>query len=132
MAMAGAAPDQADSADVAIFLCKRNDPFPECVEGEATEERRAEIRRTLGALAEVVSVGFENSQEAYEKFEAEYRENTVLMSAIRVEDMPESFRVRVADPADRRMSGRVKEAVEGLPGVSHVADQFCLLHKEEC
>ncbi|GAA3443014.1 hypothetical protein Pve01_38200 [Planomonospora venezuelensis] len=132
MAMSGTTSDQADSVDVSIFLCKRVDPFPECEEGEATEERKAEIRRTLDALPEVKYVHFEDQRVAYESFKAEYRENTVLMGAIQVEDMPESFRVRVVDSADRQMIGTVEEAVQGLPGISNIVNRFCLLHKEEC
>ncbi|MBG0814473.1 permease-like cell division protein FtsX [Planomonospora sp. ID82291] len=132
MSMVGAAPESADTVHISVFLCKRLDPFPECAGEEATEARRVEIRRTLDALPEVESIVFEDMRTAYANFTAHNRENTVLLRAIQVEDMPESFRIRVVDPADRRMREKVKAAVQGLPGVSNVVDSFCLFHREEC
>jgi cell division protein FtsX len=132
MAMAGVVPEATDMAQVSVFLCKDPDPFPQCAGNWATGVHKEEIRRTLDALPEVETVVFEDRRTAYVNFRAQNRENTVLMNAIQMEDMPESFRVWVVDPADRRMSEKVRKAVEGLPGISNVVDSFCLLHKEEC
>ncbi|GGL46484.1 permease-like cell division protein FtsX [Planomonospora parontospora] len=132
MAGTGGVPERTGMAQISIFLCKDPDPFPQCAGNGATEAHKAEIRRTLDALPEVEAVVFEDRRTAYANFRAQNRENTVLTSAIRVEDLPESFRVWVVDPADHRMSEKVMEAVEGLPGISNVISSFCMLHKEEC
>ncbi|GAT69255.1 cell division protein FtsX [Planomonospora sphaerica] len=132
MAMAGAAPERTGMAHISVFLCKAHDPFPQCAGDGVTETGKEEIRRTLDALPEVEAVVFEDRRTAYANFRAQNRENTVLMSAIQVEDMPESFRVWIVDPADRRMSEKVRGAVAGLPGISNVVDSFCLLHSGGC
>ncbi|MBG0819802.1 hypothetical protein HS048_03420 [Planomonospora sp. ID91781] len=132
MAMAGAAPERTGMAHISVFLCKAHDPFPQCAGDGVTETGKEEIRRTLDALPEVEAVVSEDRRTAYANFRAQNRENTALLNAIRMEDLPESFRVWIVDPTDRRMSEKVRGAVAGLPGISNVVDSFCLLRSGDC
>ncbi len=51
------------------------------------------------------------------------QEQQALLSAIRVEDMPESFRILPEQGADW---DAIIAAAKALPGVSNVVDQRCL------
>ncbi|GAA2906443.1 permease-like cell division protein FtsX [Streptosporangium fragile] len=117
----------ADKVEVSVFLCKKNDPFPQCKgSGGVTAQERAELETTIKAMPQVESVQFENADAAYKNFREQNANNTVLLSAIQVEDMPESLRVKLKDP---ETYGAVIEALKGAPGVSNVVNQKELLEK---
>ncbi|MEU8201987.1 permease-like cell division protein FtsX [Streptosporangium sp. NPDC049046] len=121
MAMSGV--EQPGDADVAVFLCKQDDAFPTC-DHAITEDEKAEIRRTLEARPEVERVLFEDRRQALEKFRSYNADNSTLLKAIAVEDMPESFRAWLRPEAD---SKAVARAMGELPGVSNAIDTPCML-----
>ncbi|MFF0308731.1 permease-like cell division protein FtsX [Streptosporangium sp. NPDC004379] len=124
MAAGGAGPW--GRAEVSVFLCKRQDPFPSCGGKGITEAEREELRRTLAGRPEVEGVIFEDQQKAWENFRRQNTNDTALIDAIRPEDMPESFRVGIREDAD---SGAVARAAGEMPGVSNAIDQPCLLRR---
>lgn len=117
----------ADKVEVSVFLCSKNSPFPSCKgSGGVTAKERADLEATIKGMPQVESVQFENADAAYKNFQEQYKNNTVFLSAIQVEDMPESFRVKLKDP---ETYGVVIEALSGAPGVSNVVNQKELLEK---
>ncbi|MEV6863330.1 permease-like cell division protein FtsX [Streptosporangium subroseum] len=116
-----------DKVEVSVFLCKKNDAFPQCkTSGGVNEQEQADLKAEIEAMPQVEQVTFENAAEAYKNFRTQNANNTVLLSAIQVEDMPESFRVKLKDPDTY---GAVIEALNGRPGVSNVINQKELLEK---
>ncbi|GIH89796.1 permease-like cell division protein FtsX [Planobispora siamensis] len=117
----------ADKVEVSVFLCKKNDPFPQCKgTGGVNEQEQAALRATIEAMPQVQQVEFEDAASAYENFKVQNANNTVLLSAIQVEDMPESFRVKLKDP---NAYAAVIEELKGAPGVSNVINQKEILEK---
>ncbi|GAA2992447.1 MULTISPECIES: permease-like cell division protein FtsX [Streptosporangium] len=116
-----------DKVEVSVFLCDKNSPFPSC-KGSAgiKEEEKAELKATIEAMPQVQQVTFESEAEAYEKWKNDNNSNPVLISAIQVGDMPESFRVKLKDP---NTYDAVIEALSGAKGVSNVVNQKLLLEK---
>ncbi|GIH74565.1 permease-like cell division protein FtsX [Planobispora longispora] len=114
-----------DKVEVSAFLCKKNDPLPSCKGSKGvTEQARADLQTRIQGMAQVESVEFENSATAYENFRKTYGENDVLVKAIQVEDMPESFRVKVKNPEEY---GTVIDELQSVPGISMVVDERELL-----
>jgi cell division transport system permease protein len=116
-----------DKVEVSVFLCKKNDAFPQCkTSGGVNAQEQADLKAEIEAMPQVEAVTFENAAEAYKNFRTQNANNTVLLSAIQVDDMPESFRVKLRDPDTY---GAVIEALNGRPGVSNVINQKELLEK---
>ncbi|MEU9830489.1 permease-like cell division protein FtsX [Streptosporangium sp. NPDC048047] len=116
-----------DRVEVSAFLCKKNDPFPQCKgSGGVNAQEQAALKQRIESLPQVESVSFEDAAHAYEVFKSQNAGNTVLLSAIRAEDMPESFRVKLKDPDTYPA---VIEQLKGAPGVSNVVNQKELLEK---
>ncbi|GAA3117751.1 permease-like cell division protein FtsX [Planomonospora alba] len=114
-----------DKVEVSVFLCKKNDPFPQCKgSGGVDAQEQAELKAQIEAMEQVERVDFEDAATAYENFKAQYADNPVMISAIQVEDMPESFRVKLKNP---ETYGEVIENLKGAPGVSNVINQKELL-----
>jgi hypothetical protein len=102
-------------ADVSVFLCTANDPRKSgCADGAVTDGQREEIRRFLEASPDVAKVFYESAEEAYAAFS---RTHPSQKDDIEPEQMPTSFRVKLADPA--RFSDDVA-SLAGRPGVSMV------------
>jgi len=117
----------ADKVEVSVFLCKKDDPFPQCKgSGGVNAQERAELKGEIEGMPQVEKVDVEDAAQAYKNFRAQNANNTVLLTAIQVEDMPESLRVKLKDPD---AYATVIEAVKGAPGVSNVVNQRELLEK---
>ncbi|MEV0752732.1 permease-like cell division protein FtsX [Streptosporangium sp. NPDC050280] len=125
VAMAMSGPEQSGYADVSVFLCKQDSPFPIC-DHAATEDEQEEIRRALEVRPDVERVFFKDSQQAWKEFQSQYADNPALREAIAVEDMPESFRAWLRPGTDSRAVAR---AMGELPGVSNAVDTPCMLRK---
>ncbi|MGW5263146.1 permease-like cell division protein FtsX [Microbispora sp. NPDC004025] len=118
---AGVAAASSDRVDVSVFLCTNHSPFESCTGGAATAREKGNIRRALEARPDVRTIVFEDRRAAFENFRRQER-NAELLKAVGVEDMPESFRIKVAPGADPLA---VVRAAEDLPGVSTVIDERC-------
>ncbi|WP_406318427.1 permease-like cell division protein FtsX [Streptosporangium sp. NBC_01639] len=114
-----------DKVEVSVYLCKKNDVFPVCKgSGGVNAQEQAELKTKIEAMPEVQRVEFEDAAAAYKNWRAQNASNTVMLSAIQAEDMPESFRVKLKDP---KTYPAVIQNLQGTPGVSNVINQQALL-----
>jgi len=119
-------------AEITVFLCQRDSLLPACAPGPQREGRAAtkadkdSVVALLRAVPEVASFVFEDQETAFKNFKEAYADNEALVGATRVEDMPESYRVRVKARADR---SELVRALSRQRGVGSVVDQRCLAQK---
>ncbi|MEU4831954.1 permease-like cell division protein FtsX [Streptosporangium sp. NPDC023615] len=115
-----------DKVEVSVFLCDKNSPFPNC-KGSAgiKENERAELEAMIKALPQVESVTFESEAQAYQNWK-DRTNDPVMVEAIDVADLPESFRVKLKDPDTY---DAVIDTIKGAKGVSNVVNQKALLDK---
>ena len=115
-----------DRVEVSVFLCgKASDPKV-CPAGAVTPEQRTQIEASLNGLTGVVeNVFYESQQDAYNRFKEQFK-NSPILENVTPESMPESFRVKLANPED---FAKVAAAVGTSPGVEQVQDQRKLLEK---
>ncbi|MFI6499861.1 permease-like cell division protein FtsX [Nonomuraea typhae] len=105
-------------ADLSVFLCGKSSPVAPCKGKVITADERDRIRRALDEAPGVQSVMFEDQRAAYKNFIASGFSDSIK-KAVRVSDMPESFRVTFVPGAS--YEGLVTE-VKAMPGVSEVVD----------
>lgn len=114
-----------DKVEVSVFLCKKNDAFPQCKgSGGVNAQEQAALKTQIESMPQVERVEFEDAAKAYANFRAQNAGNTVMLSAIQVGDMPESFRVKLKDPDTY---GAVIDSLKGAAGVSNVVNQKAIL-----
>ncbi|MEU0516960.1 permease-like cell division protein FtsX [Streptosporangium sp. NPDC006007] len=113
--------------EVSAFLCKKNDAFPSC-KGSAgvSAQARTDLMKMIQAMPEVQQVDFENAAAAYENFKSMYAENTIMLEAIQVQDMPESFRIKLRDPEKYTA---VIDSLKSAQGISAVVDERKILDR---
>jgi cell division transport system permease protein len=115
-----------DKIEISIFLCAKDTRGDQCDPGQdVTQGQKDEIRRTLEANPEVAPGGiyFETKQEAYAEFQRAY-EGSPIQDSLAVEQMQESFRVKLKNPEEYQ---GVVSSVVGLKGVQKVQDLHQLL-----
>ncbi|MEV4378662.1 permease-like cell division protein FtsX [Streptosporangium sp. NPDC049644] len=100
-----------------VFLCKDQDSFKQCRKRGITAKQKRALEARLRAMPEVAEVEFESREEAYATFREQNADNKVLLSAIWLEDMPESFKGRLHRWRDLAPFG---SAMNKVPGVSNV------------
>jgi cell division transport system permease protein len=116
-----------DKVQLSAFLCKKNDVFPACKgRGAISDAEKQTLKSKIEAMPQVEQVFFEGQEKAYENFKATYSNNSVFLSAVKVDDMPESFRVKLKNPNDYKAAF---DALTGSPGVSNVVNDQQLLDK---
>ncbi|HEY8533610.1 MAG TPA: permease-like cell division protein FtsX [Micromonospora sp.] len=101
--------------NVAIFL-----------DDEITEERRAALDAELRADPLVREVLFETREMAYNKFKELYRDAPELVNAVKPEQLPQSFRVKLKDPTQYN---QIFEKYKDAEGIDEIIDQRRLLEK---
>jgi cell division transport system permease protein len=115
-----------DKVEVSVYLCKKDSPFPACKNrGAITQEEKAALEAQIRAMPQVESVEFVNQAQAYKVFQGS-ETNTVLRQAVKVADLPESFRVKLKDPDQ---SAAVMTSLEGAAGVSSIINTKDLVDK---
>lgn len=112
-----------DRLQITVFLCNETSRSPNCSEAEVTDEEKAAVRQVLETNPEVASFYGQSKQEAFDTWKKVYisKDDTEqqIYSAVTVDDMQESYWVRLKDP--REFEG-VKSAVAGMSGVDNVRD----------
>ncbi|MEV8631229.1 permease-like cell division protein FtsX [Streptosporangium sp. NPDC051023] len=117
----------ADKVEISVFLCKKNDPFPQCKgSGGVNQQEQAALKAQIEGMTQVQAVTFENAAQAYANYREQFKNDTVMLSVVQAGDMPESFRVKLKDP---NTYAAVIEALKGTPGVSNVVNQKEILEK---
>ncbi|MGW3347664.1 permease-like cell division protein FtsX [Nonomuraea rubra] len=124
---------------VSVFLCKAGTQLPACQarpaspeggDSKSTARGRSATPAQTKALQQVIQkmpgvreFHFENQAAAYENFKETFKDNQALVGATRVEDMPQSFRIKLN--ADAVVSKIVAE-LRRQPGVAQVVSNQCL------
>ncbi|MBX6382489.1 MAG: ABC transporter permease [Microbispora sp.] len=113
-----------NKVEVSVYLCVKNSAFAACKnKNGVTQEQRANLEQTIKSLPDVEQVTFESQTDAYKKWQQQ-EVNQTLLAVTKVEDMPESFRVKLKDP-DK--AAAVANSLKGQPGVSNVVNERDLL-----
>ncbi|TMR20602.1 ABC transporter permease [Nonomuraea turkmeniaca] len=115
-----------DKVEISVFLCNKGTAMPACNGKAITQTQTKALETHLEGLRGkgVREWFFEDQATAYQNFQEAYASNQALVKATQVEDMPQSFRIKVSDP-DNYQS--VIQAVQGQPGVSQVTDHKQLI-----
>jgi cell division transport system permease protein len=114
-----------DKIEVSVFLCGPLSDTPSCSAGVVTAAQRLEIQNDLKALPVVQTVYYESQSEAFERFQERFK-NSAIAQNVTVDQLPESFRVKLTDPTQFAV---VQSAFSGRPGVDVVQDQRSILEK---
>jgi cell division transport system permease protein len=113
-----------DKVELSVYLCTKGSSFPACRNrGAVSDEEKAALKQTIEQIPDVERADFENQAQAFKNFQAS-ETNQALLSVTTVEDMPESFRVKLKDP-DK--ASAVATTLQGQPGVSRIVNQRELL-----
>ena len=108
-----------DRVEISVFLCTPATAGDSCTPGaETTEAERQLVQQTLEENPEVAEVFFETKEQAFEEFQEAF-EGSPIQESLTVDQMQESFRVKLVDP--EQFEG-VVSSVAGLPGVQAVQD----------
>jgi cell division transport system permease protein len=114
-----------DKIEVSIFLCGNTSVAFTCT-GAITDAQRANVEAVLGSLAPTVQeIFYESSEDAYEKFQEQFAGSAILAN-ISPDALPESFRVKLDDPANFE---KVAAALQSVQGVESIQDQRQLLDR---
>ncbi|MFI7615851.1 permease-like cell division protein FtsX [Nonomuraea terrae] len=126
--------------DISVFLCQKGSSIPECGaklkprddgdflitkegKGTTTAQRKA-VLAVIEDMPEVESYVFEDRATAFENFRRAYRDNKTLLAATRVEDMPESFRLKLKEE-EAAAEGDVVAELRRQAGVGRVISGQC-------
>ncbi|MGN6744045.1 MAG: permease-like cell division protein FtsX [Amnibacterium sp.] len=115
-----------DKAQVAVYLCNGEVPSAHCGSGSATAAQIKAVGEQLGSptLKPFINkVYFENHQQAYKNFEAQFKGNPVA-DYVTPDLLNEAYWVNLKNP---NQSAVIAEAVGDMPGVDAVTDQRRLL-----
>ena len=114
-----------DKIEVSIFLCGNTSVAFTCT-GAITDEQRTNVEAVLGSLAPTVQeIFYESSEDAYGKFQEQFAGSAILAN-ISPDALPESFRVKLDDPANFE---KVATALQSVQGVESIQDQRQLLDR---
>jgi cell division transport system permease protein len=104
-------PVRDDASDIWIFLVP-----------DVTDAQRTALHDALRADPDVRDLRYESRQQAFEKFKALWRDDPDLVSGLDGQQLPESFQLRPADPADFR---RIAETFRDFAGVADLVGRTC-------
>jgi cell division transport system permease protein len=105
----------AQKVEVSVFL--RDD---------ASAEEIDALGARIAGIPEVQDVFFENREEAYQNFQELFRDNRALVENVDSSAMPQSFRVKLEDPADFPV---IRARLAGDPAIDEIRDEQALLKK---
>lgn len=113
-----------DKAEVSVFLCVKESNGGTCAGAPTTPAQREAVLKELEAQPNVQKpVFYENQLDAYTEFKKTY-EGTPLVDTLGVDQIQDSFRVKLKDPAGY---ADVVAAAEKMPGVQNVQDLHTVL-----
>jgi cell division transport system permease protein len=114
-----------DKIEVSIFLCGPLSESASCAGGTVGVEQRLEIQQDLQEIPVVETVYYESQSEAYQRFQERFKDSAIAQN-VTVDQLPESFRVKLKDPTQFAV---IESAFSGRPGVDVVQDQRAILEK---
>jgi cell division transport system permease protein len=113
-----------DKIEISVFLCTKLTKGDQCEpEQDVTDEQRAAIEAAIRSNPEVEETYFETREEAFAQFQETFKDSSVKES-LTVDQMQESFRVKLKDP--NQYEGLISQ-VTNLPGVQNVQDLHAYL-----
>ncbi|MFI7545439.1 permease-like cell division protein FtsX [Actinoplanes sp. NPDC049599] len=104
-------PVRDDASDVSIFLAD-----------SITDAQRTALHDALRADPAVRDLRFESREEAYQKFAELWQDSPDFLAQVGPAQLPESFRLALADPADFR---RLAETFRDRSGVEDLVGRSC-------
>ena len=113
-----------DKVEVTVYLCGQTSTSPTCSGKEVTQEQRQQLATDLQATPQVQHVFYESKEQAFTRFKEQFKDSPDLVANVSADALPESFRVKLADP---RKFEVVASAFRDRPGVDTVQDQKKLL-----
>ncbi|GAA2616071.1 permease-like cell division protein FtsX [Dactylosporangium fulvum] len=93
---------------------------------DITDEQRNNIESALKGNTLVKNVDYESKQQAWERFQTQFRDAPDLVNATKPESLPESFRIKLKDPSK---VVQLTEEFKTQEGVSEIVDQQQLLKR---
>ncbi len=114
-----------DKIEVSVFLCGTLSESPSCSGGVITAEQRLQVQQDLQDLSVVSSVFYESQSQAYTRFQERFKDSAIAQN-VTVDQLPESFRVKLKDPTQYPV---IVSAFSGRPGIDVVQDQRSILEK---
>lgn len=111
-----------DRVQVSIFLCGQDSDAASCADGPVSQAQKDQIQADLRSpqlTGYVDQVFYESKQDAFERFTEQFRDS-VLSDNVTVDQMPESYRVKLKDPEQYEV---VSQVFAERPGVEAVEDQ---------
>jgi len=111
-----------DRAQVAVYMCSSISAQDLCPQGESSAAQKAAVEQRLQSptLAPYIQkYYFENHQQAYDKFEQQFKGNSVA-KYVTPEQLNETFWVNLKNP---NQSAIITESFTGFNGVEEVRDQ---------
>ncbi|MEV0617794.1 permease-like cell division protein FtsX, partial [Nonomuraea sp. NPDC050404] len=113
-----------DKIEISVYLCTKASAMENCQGKEITKAQTKALQTLIKGTPGVAEAFFEDQTMAYQNFQKLFATSKALVSAARVEDMPQSFRIKVTDPNDYES---VVRALTSQPGVSLVVDEAELI-----
>jgi cell division transport system permease protein len=104
-----------DKVELSMFLGKT-----------VTQDQRTSLQADLEANPQVEKVFYESAEEAYARFQEQFKDSPDLVKNVPPGTLPESFRIKLKDP---RKFEEVASEYRGRPGVEQVYNQRELLQK---
>ncbi|MGC5029737.1 permease-like cell division protein FtsX [Micromonospora sp. DT229] len=93
---------------------------------EISEEERTSLGSRLEADPLISQVTYVNKDEAYQRFQEMFRDSPDLLSAVKADQLPESYRLNLVDPEQYKS---ISEQYSSAAGVDQVVDQSQVLDK---
>src|SRR5687768_13290511 len=113
-----------DKVEVSVYLCGEGSNSLNCNGGTVTEDQRDQIQADLQMTPLVEQVYYESKQDAYKRFQEQFKDSEDLVRNVTPDALPESFRVKLKDPTQFEV---IASAFRDRPGVDEVQDQKSLL-----
>ncbi|MFD2764208.1 permease-like cell division protein FtsX [Micromonospora eburnea] len=104
-----------ENVEVSIFL-----------KTDVDEQQRTDLQAKLDADPLIKGVTYVDKQQAYERFQKMYADAPDLVNAIKPDQLPESFRLKLVDPEQYK---NIYDQYKTTEGVDEIVDQSKLLDK---
>ncbi|MEU5907705.1 permease-like cell division protein FtsX [Micromonospora sp. NPDC047527] len=93
---------------------------------EVSEQQRTDLNAQLDGDPLVKAVTYVNKDEAYKKFQEMYQDAPDLVNAVKPDQLPESFRLKLVNPEQYK---DIYDKYKDTEGVDEIVDQSRLLDK---
>ncbi|KAB1909346.1 permease-like cell division protein FtsX [Micromonospora sp. AMSO31t] len=104
-----------ENVEVSIFL-----------KADANEQQRTDLETKLKADPLIKDVTYVNKDEAYKRFQQMYADAPDLVNAVKPDQLPESFRLKLNDPEQYK---NIYDEYKTSEGIDTIVDQSKLLDK---